>query len=283
MELQGNSQRGPRSLRGDTRLDILVHMEYIHHVSHPLCDFVDFLWLSEGYIQTHGAERVLPTGSMDLVVDLDARSGIDGILSGARTACSVLDTSRPLNLIGVRFKAGGGFAFFEPSPGALQDLRVPLDSLWGRAAQNLREKLWQASTPEAKFRVLEFSLLGRLNPKARGHPAVQYAVKAFSDSPASVRVADVVERTGFSARHFIAVFRDQVGLAPKQFNRICRFRQVIRNIDSTTEVDWADTAAACGYFDQAHFIHDFRAFAGATPSSYVLHRTAHPNHIRIAD
>jgi transcriptional regulator GlxA family with amidase domain len=125
--------------------------------------------------------------------------------------------------------------------------------------------------------------LERLNPQARAHPAVSYAVKAFHDPQASVSVADVVEHTGLSARRFIAVFRDQVGLAPKQFDRMCRFRRAIRSIDSRTEVDWADTAVACGYFDQAHFIHDFRAFAGMTPSFYIRHRTASLNHIRAAD
>jgi AraC-like DNA-binding protein len=54
--------------------------------------------------------------------------------------------------------------------------------------------------------------------------------------------------------------------------RIRRFNEVLRRIDGCTDVDWADVGASCGYFDQAHFNHDFRAFAGLTPSAYLRDR-----------
>ena len=59
-------------------------------------------------------------------------------------------------------------------------------------------------------------------------------------------------------------------------------QQVLQTIEAVPEVDWADIALQCGYFDQAHFIHDFRAFSGINPSSYVRQRTSR-NHVAILD
>jgi AraC-like DNA-binding protein len=258
-------------------------MSLIHAVTHrPLSDFVDFLWLSQGYVQPHAAERVLPTGRMDLVIGLDEATAIRALAAGARSTSFLLGTSTPLTLIGVRFKPGGGFPFFACAAGELQDLSVPLDALWGPTANSLREQLLEATIPRRQFAILERHLLERLRNGPRRHPAVQYALTTFQHTAAAT-VATVVARTGLSARKLIELFRGQVGLTPKVFARMCRFRRVIGSLDTRMDVDWAETALSCGYFDQPHFIHDFRAFAGVSPAVYLRHRTANPNHVRIAD
>jgi AraC-like DNA-binding protein len=70
-----------------------------------------------------------------------------------------------------------------------------------------------------------------------------------------------------------------VGLAPKVFCRVRRFQRVLRMLHKTTQVDWADVALECGYYDQAHFIHDFQSFCGLTPSAYLAAATPHLNHV----
>ena len=52
-----------------------------------------------------------------------------------------------------------------------------------------------------------------------------------------------------------------------------------RLLHRATDVDWADTAIACGYYDQAHMIHDFREFAGLAPTAYLTRRAVHMNHV----
>ena len=95
-------------------------------------------------------------------------------------------------------------------------------------------------------------------------------------------VSAVVERTGWSQRRFIEVFRDEVGLTPKLFCRVVRFQQVVQKIHRQRQVDWAGVAVDCGYYDQAHFIHDFQAFSGFSPTTYLRVRTAHLNHVPLA-
>ena len=78
----------------------------------PLSSHADLLWLAEGYAQPHSCERLLPTGNMDMALSLDGERGRDTV-AGAQSHFTILDTSRPLSLIGVRFRPGGGFPFFE--------------------------------------------------------------------------------------------------------------------------------------------------------------------------
>jgi AraC-like DNA-binding protein len=247
--------------------------------SGPLAPFVDFLWLSEGYAPAHGAERILPTGQMGLVVDVSGSGKTPGLISGARASSFILDTSKPLSLLGVSFKAGGGYPFVGLPAGDLQDLAVPLDTLWGSSAEELRTELLESHSAAGRFRILEEFLTSRLALSSPRSPLVQFALRAFQESSGAAAVGAVVDRTGISARRFIAEFRHQVGLPPKAFCRIARFRKVIRRVAAATEVDWSDVASSCGYYDQAHFIHEFREFAGVSPSSYLRCRTDSPNHV----
>ncbi len=248
----------------------------------PLSRFVDFFWLAEGYVQSHAAERVLPTGCVDLILSLDEHHKVD-VVAGARSQSIVIDTSRPLSFIGVRFLPGGAFPFLGLPVGELQDVSVEPAVLWGPRARTLREKLLHTPAPQARFDILERFLLERLHEARDRHPAVQYAIQAIGDSEGAASVASIVKHTGLSARRFIATFRDEVGLAPKVFCRLARFRRVIGQLRAVDSVDWADIAVGCGYFDQPHFIHDFRAFAGVSPSAYLRQRTASTNHLRVSD
>jgi AraC-like DNA-binding protein len=257
-------------------------MSQVYRITrHPLSGFVDCLWLSQGYAQPHTAERILPTGCMSLVMSVDNDTHIGAVASGARTESFVLDTSRPMSLIGVRFKPGGGFPFFGVPAGELQDQSISLDTLWGRQSHSLHERIQEAPDTASKFQLLEQALLRRLNRAAVRNPAVTYAIRAFHAVETVSSVGAVVEHTGLTPRRFIATFRDQVGLAPKAFCRIVRFRRVIDSIGQSPYLDWSDIALKCGYFDQSHFNHDFSAFAGISPTEYIRNRTTSPNHVRI--
>jgi AraC-like DNA-binding protein len=248
----------------------------------PLSDFVEMLWLAQDYVQPHASERLLPTGRMNLVLSLEEHGHVGDVVAGAHSRYSILDTSRPLSLLGVVFKPGGGFPFFDLPAGELQDSSVPLATLWGGAAPLLREQLLAAASPAAKFQVVESHLRSRLRQGPTREAAVQYAINAFKDPTKSPNVTSVVERIGLSPRRFIAAFRDEVGLTPKVFCRIARFRRVIAALQSAEYVDWAALALDCGYYDQAHFIHDFREFAGVSPTAYLRNRTS-ANHVRVGD
>ena len=254
---------------------------YIHVPSGSLADFVDLLWISEGYAPPHAQERLLPQGLMSLVISfVDGRvwSGV----SGARTQSVTLDTSQPFTVIGVSFKAGGGFPFFPMPAGDLQNQTVPLEALWGARAHATCEALADTLSPVARCRILEQALLASARGRLDRHPAVRYAVAELGRRSSPRPVADVAERIGLSQRRFIELFRNEVGLTPKAFSRVRRFQHVLGQVETATTVDWTNVALDCGYFDQSHFIHDFRECAGVSPTMYLRYRASR-NHIAIHD
>jgi AraC-like DNA-binding protein len=275
-------------------------MNFHHHVpSAPLSQFISLMWFGDDYIAPHALERVLPTGDMCLIVNLwENRTRIynaddprkfttceGSIVVGAYSASTVIDTEEQRATAGVIFRPGGAFPFLRLPAGELQDSNAPLSALWGRqAASDLREQLLAARSPEAKFKVLEHAFLSRINaPLEPTHPAVSFAVENFCQRPTRA-ISAVTEQIGLSDRRFIELFSQQVGLTPKLFCRVQRFQKVLRNITRAAAgsvIDWPQIALTCGYFDQSHFIHDFRAFSGINPTTYVANKTQFQNHVAL--
>jgi AraC-like DNA-binding protein len=250
-----------------------------HSPPPPLSDFVALLWSYEAYILPHARERLLPTGTVELVIDLRAETrGAAAVVCGAYSEFFEIETAAETSVLGVHFKPGGAFPFFEPPAGELHNRHVGLEDLWGADAADLRERLLEATTADARFRILEGALLARIVRPLTRHRAVAGALHAFA-GPRARTVADVCEQTGLSQRRFIELFKGEVGLTPKLFCRVRRFQEVVRSAHASSDVDWSRTALACGYYDQSHFIHDFRTFSGLTPSAYLARRTAHMNHV----
>jgi AraC-like DNA-binding protein len=255
-------------------------MIYQHKPCPPLSDFVELLWLFENPAPSHASERVLPTGTIELVINLaDGTSGgFEALVAGPHSRFFVLDTSQPTSIVGVHFKPGGAFTFLALPVDELRNRHVPLEALWGRRAGELREQLIATEGAQARLRLLERMLSSWLRDARHSHPAVGHALAAFGKGPR--RIADVVDETGLSSRRFIRLFNDEVGLTPKTFCRVSRFQRTVALLHRCCDtVDWADTAVACGYYDQSHMIHDFRDFSGLSPASYLSRRSEHMNHV----
>jgi AraC-like DNA-binding protein len=245
----------------------------------PLSEFVDVFWHCQRDESPHAKERLLPTGAVELVVNL-AEDRLGPIVSGAHSEPFEIDTSEPATIVGVHFKPGGAFPFLNAPADDLHNAHVPLNDLWGRQSRVLHERLCEAHTPPGMFRVLEQCLLAQVRRPLARHPAVEFALREFRVRRA---VSDVTDRIGLSPRHFIQVFADEVGLTPKLFCRVQRFQEVLGLVERRRRVDWAQVAVDCGYYDQSHFIHDFRAFSGLNPTAYLQIRGDHRNHVPLTD
>ena len=256
-----------------------------HVPTGPLADFVALFWYWRGHDAPRSTERILPMGTMELVIELGAARESWGGISGPHSEAFLIERTEHDELLGVHFNPAGAFPFLGCSAGELHNRYVQLGDLWGDSqADRLLSLLHEAPTVAGKFHVLEQWLLRiAARPLAR-HAAVAYALTAFQRETALSSVGKAAAAANLSQRRFIEVFRDEVGLTPKLYCRIRRFQRILARIAHADEVDWLDVALSCGYFDQSHFIHDFREFTGLRPTQYMDLRIAgEKNHVRVPD
>jgi AraC-like DNA-binding protein len=254
-----------------------------HRPAPPLDGFIDSLWLLED-APAHARERILPSGTLELVINLredefriydpsgpgDYRRFSGAMVSGAYGEGFVIDAAQHACVLGVHFKPGGAFPFLGMPAGEIADAHVDLEMLWGQRAVELRERLCAAQSAPGRFRLLEEALTVHLLPRAH-HAAVPAALAAFERTASRVR--DVARLVGLSQRRFIQVFTAEVGMTPKRFHRVRRFQRARALALRSPGPDWARLAVACGYCDQSHLIHDFLAFSGLSPADYLRQRS----------
>lgn len=263
----------------------------------PLDAFVESIWICRNDPAGPGPvslQRILPTGAAQLIVNLKEDETrlydpvapqrcvtIDGtVLSGPYTRVQVIDTSEQEHVAGVAFRPGGTAPFLRFPAHETTDMDVPLEALWGRrATQALRECLLESRDADDALDVLEDALLAHVRTPGL-HPAVAFALRSFDRIPAMASIAAVTDSVGMSAKRFIERFKVDVGMTPKRFCRVRRFQRAVTRAHQGRSIDWTGVALDCGYFDQAHFIHDFRSFAGMTPTQYYSAKTEFQNHVK---
>jgi len=250
----------------------------------PLSKFVDILWLYEGNATEQKTERILPTGTLELAINLrqdelrfyDAGgsenfSRLSGAVVSGASGRGLMPAPETF-LIGVHFKPGGAFPFLGLPAGDLADTHVDLETLWGPSAGRLRERLCEARTSAERFQLLQEALLSRLCHGVEQHYAVSAALEMFGKNQAGPRVREAAKYLGLSQRRFIQVFKAEVGITPKLFSRIQRFQQTRTFIHHNPSINWAGLAVDLGYFDQSHLIREFLEFSGLSPTDYIRHK-----------
>lgn len=272
-------------------------MNLVRHVPPSrLRECVEIFWLRDNSQPAHheNREAILPDGRPHLVINLSedavrvfpqvmnaACDTLDGaVFCGAHCSPYAILPTASL-VMGVHFRAGGAYPFFPIPQDELRDLRIPLVELYGSAAGALRERLIAARSPSARFAILEDFLLARMRKPPGLHRAVGHALRSFGRAE-HASVNDLLRETGLSRRYFSRVFNEQVGLTPKLFQRVQRFQRVTDACATRSELDWTATALDAGYYDQAHFIHDSRAFSSVAPSEFLAARVKQRNHLPIA-
>jgi AraC-like DNA-binding protein len=250
----------------------------------PLSRFVDYLWwLSD--TPAHQQERIVPTGTQELVINLDADAfdihGADSagasrrfagaMVSGAYSKYFVIDTRAHASLLGVHFKPGGAGPLLGVPPGELADEHVDLAVLWGSQARDLRERVGATATTDERFRQLEAALLERLRRSSQPHPATALAIDRLVVKRHNV--GEISSELGVSRRRLIELFTADVGMTPKLYGRVQRFQWALTHARGPA-LDWAALAQRAGYCDQSHLIRDFVAFSGFSPTELLRHTGA---------
>ena len=264
-------------------------MTYIRHIpSPPLDTYIDYFYYLDGAMP-HRREQVLPTGWLDLEVNLGGAIQIFDA-SGTKSVATCVESwwvgvwstygtvEWPLNiqLVGIHFKPGGAYPFLNIPLSELHNQIIPSDAIWGGFAAELRERLYAAPSAQARLILFEQLLLTRLGDTPIGLNVVRHGVAEIARHNGALSISALKQRMGISQNHLLTQFKRMVGISPKALARLYRLKHILRSIDPTQPVDLTQVAYQFGYYDQAHFSNDFREFTGHSPTDYLrLRRQSH--------
>jgi len=273
---------------------MLCRVEYVSRVPRPPLDgLIDDLYYLQG-ASPYAWLTLPPMPSSLLILNLGApfriRASTNAEPAGYADGCVVSMPTRAFGFgypswtrsVGVHFKPWG-LAPFLPMPAAeLCDRPVTVEQVWGRlSVAELRDRLATAAGPGEMLTLLEDELLRRLGETV-GLGLVRHTSSVIAAAKGAVAIGDLSVAAGVSTTHLAQRFKELIGVTPKRLARTYRFAATVFAINPAGPIDWGDLAGGAGYFDQAHFGHEFRAFTGLTPSQYVEVRRRflreHPGH-----
>ncbi len=219
---------------------------------------------------------VLPDTSMFMALRYKGNVSIGGIGATANVPVAVLsgirDSSKSIHYHGntanllIGFAPGAAAAFFHEPVNELYDQSVPIDYLRNAAVfATLAEKLAENPTKKEQLAMVEATLLSKLI-KPAPDPLVAAAVNTIKQSDGNAKIAALAHQLYISRDALEKRFRASIGTSPKHFSSILRLRKAIAVHEPGKSL--TDVALTAGYYDQAHFIRDFRAFTGQPPKQF---------------
>lgn len=252
-----------------------------YQIQPALAPFVKCIWSQESdqAIFDAGRERILPDSCVELVIHFrdpflthfaDGTSALQpqAFVVGQMKRFLEIEPAGRMGLIAIRFRARGAYLFFQRPLSEVAAGIINLEHLWKETARELTERIALASGMTERVRLIEEMLLWLLSQNGRRDRTVDRCLQLIDENRGQLNVAQLAAHLGVSNRQLTRRFQHAVGLSPKEFARVSRFLHVVRCLRDREPRSFTETAIACGYFDQAHFNHEFREMAGMAPGEF---------------
>ncbi len=190
-------------------------------------------------------------------------------LVGSLARCLQIKPTGCISLFGVKFTPDGLYPFLSMPPVDLSKFCIETEEVWELNGLGLSKLIHNTNpTAERLIQTFEEFFSRRMNDFREHSLDVEKAVSFIRSHKGQLPVKTLANKLQISSRHLERKFAKRIGIPPKQLCRIFRIKNVLLHLKAT-DFDSASLAAACGFFDQAHFIHDFKFFTGQSPLSYV--------------
>jgi AraC-like DNA-binding protein len=245
----------------------------------------ELLYQSAGSIST----PLFADGHMSIAFSFGSGYRIDGLWSTSESrkcghVIGAMSTAHPATHgeqvieVGAYLQPAQAGLFLKWAAWELTDRILPICDLWGAAGASVEERLAEARNDDERVCLLESSLVERVKttPRPRGSLDLQSLIAHVQQQRGDVRISQLAGAAGLSRQHLGRVFRDEIGMSPKLFCRLARFRAALAASARRLRNDPAGLSAELGYTDQSHMIAEFREFSGLTPKPLLLHQRVHP-------
>ena len=250
-----------------------------------LAGIVEAFWISRGQV-TFFEEKILPQNNVELMFNLCGpfgvpnrrpvnrlfkRAWVSGMQREWLTVTPQYDPSEPSYLLSVRMPPLGAYRVLGmPLAKVAQDV-LELDEILGNEVHGLHQRLGETADPAMQFDLLcDFTRSRLAASRVRLSADTQIAVDILARTAGcATAIEDICKHLSVSRKHLCDLFDAHIGLSPKVYARMLRFRRVVDLVQAGRVSHWSRVALSCGYYDQAHFNRDFREFAGMSPSEFA--------------
>ncbi|KAB3538530.1 AraC family transcriptional regulator [Alkaliphilus pronyensis] len=225
--------------------------------------------------------RVIPDGCMDIVFDIgEINKGKCGSVCGLMTKSSEEEVKGTSEFLGVRFWPGGIIPFLKISANDFTDKSVSLDDILGKLALEISERLCFSETLSERLMIIEDELVRLILKAGVSNELMICALYEIYKHRGIISIKNLSQEMNMSQRQLSRNFKNWIGTNPKTFVNIIRFQNIIKQLNEATNINLQDMVFENGYYDQAHFIKDFKTFYGKTPGrlKYDVHFLQYNNH-----
>lgn len=220
--------------------------------------------------------RILPNSSAvlsfrmggDVLITENSKENSVPVLgiAGLRKNSRLIRYAKDASMLLVNFQEGGASRFFSIPMNEIFGINLSLDQILPKSrVDRMEEKLSETKTNEGRIGILEKFLLSQIRG-SNVDQLVLETVRRIRNTKGNLRISEILQGMPISRDSYEKRFRQTIGTSPKQFANLIRIKSLIERYSSFPTL--TDLAHDAGYFDQAHFIKDFRSFTGQTPKDF---------------
>jgi AraC-like DNA-binding protein len=255
-------------------------MKYSEHILDPfLSEYVQSLWSmeAENDQDVYPRSQIMPDGIVELVFHygdpLYTYQDGQKHLQSQNFAISMmrkfieLESSGRTGFIAARFFPWGAYHFFDEPIQNFLDQSIDAKKLWSDS-ENIIVELKKNLTVEERFKLVERFLLEKFKVFKKDESKTDTAIKLIREAKGALSVEEVCQAAGVQKKTLERKFMSTVGTTPKVISRIMRFLNICNHLEDYRHKTLTELTYECGYYDQAHFIKEFKEFSGFTPKEY---------------
>jgi len=251
---------------------------------HPLLkSYIEKMWLfeSNGKMPVEDLKLVVPNGRIKLSVAF--RNGIVASVNGKSFTSKeqnisltglvdvpvILDVEKDIatGTIVVEFNPQGAYRFFQVSLNEVKNQIHPLTDILGTVAKQLEKQISNVESVGDKVALLQKFLLKQFSLQTED-PIFEYCVAKITSSKGKITIKELERKTGYSSRWLNMKFADKLGISPKNLSTIIRFNQYYNAVANNNEMDFMQNSFYDHYYDQSHFLKEFKRFTGLSHSGF---------------
>ena len=248
--------------------------------SRELQNFVKCFWsLEDDGRSKPQKQRVVPDGCMEMIFHFGDRyrqyfnNGSSYIqprsfIFGQITHYLEIEPTGVTGIIAARFLPEGLQPLLPVPVSSLQDRAIVLSDIFGEQAIQLEQALLTSGNIPQRIQLIESFLISKQTQPTRADTIIANCVEVIMRSQGKIGVADLAQQMKTTRRQLERRFASSVGMSPKRLARAVRLQAALRMLEQKKFDSLTDLAYENGYYDQAHFIRDFKEFTGTSPKSF---------------